>query len=172
MRNRLFKTVLLTTLPIVAIQADNNITQTPFANDPMFQHFQKLQEDMNKMFSEFDKNFFNDMSINPHFKTGFSNKISMNPATDFVDKGDKYELKMDLAGMDKSSIDVKLEDNLISIKAKSEQKKEEKKGDKMIHQERFVGMVQRTLSLPKDANPQKYTTDYKNGVLTVTIEKK
>jgi HSP20 family protein len=138
----------------------------------MFQHFQKLQENMNQMFSEFDKNFFNDISMNPRFKTGFSNKISMSPATDFVDKGDKYELKMDLAGMDKSSIDVKLEDNLISIKAKSEQKKEEKKGDKIIHQERFVGMVQRTLSLPKDANPQKYTTDYKNGVLTVTIEKK
>jgi HSP20 family protein len=164
--------MLLATLPMVAIQADNNITQTSFANNPIFQHFQKLQEDMNQIFSEFDKNFFHDISINPRFKTGLSNKISMNPATDFLDKGDKYELKMDLAGMDRNSIDVKLKDNLISIKAKSEQKKEEKEGDKIIHQERFVGMVQRTLSLPKDANAQKYTTDYKNGVLTVTIDKK
>jgi len=42
----------------------------------------------------------------------------------------------------------------------------------VIRQERFVGVVQRTLSLPKDANPEKYTTNYKNGVLTVNIEKK
>jgi len=174
MKNRLLKTALLATLPWVALQADNNLssTQDPFASDPMLKHFQKLQEEMNKAFEQFNQEFFADMQIKPQLKSHFANGFANSPKTDFVDKGDHYELKVDLPGMDAKSIDVKVKDHLISIHAKSEENKEEKKDDKIIRQERFFGEVQRTLSLPNDANPDKYKTDYKNGVLTVTIEKK
>ncbi len=174
MKNRLLKTALLVTLPWVAIQADNNLSaiQDPFANDPMLKHFQKLQEEMNKAFEQFNQDFFSDIAIDPQLKTHFGNGFTSSPKTDFVDRGDHYELKVDLPGMDAKAIKVKIENNLISIHAKSEQKKEEKKDDKVIRQERFFGEVQRTLSLPNDANADKYTTDYKNGVLTVSIEKK
>jgi HSP20 family protein len=173
MKNRLIKTALLATLPMVTLQADTTPTNLdPFANDPMLKHFQKLHEDMNKIFEEFNQDFFSDMQIDPSFKSRFSNRLAMNPKTDFIDKGDYYELKVDLPGMEERQIKVTLKDNLISIEAKNETKKEEKKDDKVIRQERFVGMVHRTLSLPKDANQDNYKTNYKNGVLTITIEKK
>jgi len=173
MIKKAIQTALLATLPMVALQADTNLTPNdPFANDPTFKHFQKLHEQMNKIFNEFDQGFFNDAGINPAFKSHFSNRLALSPKTDFIDKGKNYELKIDLPGVDEKEIKVTVKDNLISIKAKSEQKKEEKKDDKVIRQERFVGVVQRTLSLPKDANPEKYTTNYKNGVLTVNIEKR
>jgi len=178
MKKQLLKTALLATLPFVAIQADNNISKQnklsidPFSNEPVLQHFQKLHEEMNRVFEEFNQDFFNDMDIDPQFKTHFSNRLALSPKTDFVDKGTNYELKVDLPGMEESEIKVELKENLISIHAKSEQKNEEKKDNKIIKQERFVGMMSRTLTLPKDADPKKYTTNYKNGVLTVTIEKK
>ena len=164
----ILKTALLATLPMVAVQADTNLTP----NDPTLKHFQKLHEQMNKIFDEFDQGFFNDAGIAPAFKSHFSNRLAFSPKTDFIDKGKNYELKVDLPGVDEKEIEVTVDNNLISIKAKSEQRKEEKKDDKVIHQERFIGVVQRTLSLPKDANPEKYTTNYKNGVLTVNIEKR
>ena len=168
MKNRVFKTLLLATMPIVAIQADTNLTQSPFANDPIFQHFQKMQEEINRVFAEFNNNAFKGVAIDPNFSRSFSFK----PDTDLVDKGDNYELKMDLAGMDDKSIKIDVKDNYLSVQAKSETKKEQKDGDKIIHQERHVGMVQRGMTLPKDADAEHYKHEYKNGVLTITIPKK
>jgi len=170
MVNKIIKIALLATLPMMAIGADNNLTKDPFANDPMFKHFQKLHKDMNKIFEEFNREFFDKKT--PYFKADFSKGLTLSPKTDFIDKGDVYELKVDLPGIEKNEIKVTLKDNLISIDAKSEEKKEEKKDNKVIKRERFVGVMHRSLTLPKDANPKKYKTDYKNGVLTVIIEKK
>ena len=172
MKKTLLKTALLATLPLVAIQADNNLTTlNPFADDPAFKHFQKLHDEMNRVFEEFNHDFFSDMQIDANFRDHFSNRLGIHPKTDFVDRGDNYELKVDLPGMDKRQIEVTLKDNLISIHAKNERKNEEKKDNKIIHQERFFGEVSRTMSLPKDADPLNYKSDYKDGVLTVTIEK-
>ncbi len=168
MKNRLLKTILLATVPMVAIHADSNLTKNPFANDQMFQHFQKLQQDMNKMFEDFGKNAFKDIAIDPNFEKGFSFK----PDTDLKDKGDSYELKMDLAGMDDKSIKIDVQGNYLSVTAKSEESKEKKEDGKIIHQERHVGMVQRGMTLPKDADLEHYKSDYKNGVLTITVPKK
>ena len=160
--------LLLATIPMVGLQADSNLSKSPFANDPMFQHFQKMQEEMNRVFADFNNNAFKDMNFNPNLTKGFAVK----PNTDLVDKGKSYELKMDLAGMDDKSIKIDVKDNYLSVEAKSETKKEQKEGDKIIHQERHVGMVQRGMTLPKDADAQNYKSDYKNGVLTITIPKK
>ncbi len=168
MRDRLLKIILLATIPLVAVHADSNLTQNPFANDPIFQHFQKLQKDMNKIFEEFNKNAFKGISIDPNFEKNFSFK----PDTDLKDKGDSYELKMDLAGMDDKSIKIDVQGNYLSVTAKSEESKEKKEGGKIIHQERHVGMVQRGMTLPKDADVEHYKSDYKNGVLTITVPKK
>ena len=101
-----------------------------------------------------------------------SQSFSFKPDTDLKDKGDSYELKMDLAGMDDKSIKIDVQGNYLSVTAKSEEKKEQKEGDKIIHQERHVGMVQRGMTLPKDADVEHYKSDYKNGVLTITVPKK
>ena len=168
MKKQLLKTLFLATLPMVAIHADNNLSVNPFANDPMFKHFQKLQEDMNKVFEEFNQNAFADMKIDPNFAKGFS----FSPKTDLKDKGDAYELKMDLAGMDDKSIKIEVKENYLSVQAKSEESKEKKEGDKIIQQERHVGVIQRGMTLPKDADASNYKSSYKNGVLTIIIPKK
>ena len=170
MKKQLLKVLLLATLPMVAVQADSNLSASPFENDPVFKHFQKLQQEMDKVFKEFNSNMFKDMQIDSNFAKGLS--FNSSPNTDLVDKGDEYELKMDLAGMDDSSIKIDIQDNYLNVKAKSEVKKEQKEGDKIIHQERHVGVVQRGMTLPKDADAHNYKSDYKNGVLTITIPKK
>jgi HSP20 family protein len=167
MKKQLLKILLLATLPMVALQADNNLSANPFENDPMFKHFQKLQEDMNRVFEEFNHNAFADMKIDPSFSKGFS----FSPDTDLKDNGDEYELKMDIPGMDNKNIKIEVQDNYLSVIAKNEESKEKKEEGKIIHKERHVGVIQRGMTLPKDADAQKYKSDYKNGVLTITIPK-
>ena len=171
MLKKIITTALLAIVPMVSIQADSNITKDPFANDPMFKEFQKLQSDMNKIFENFHKQFFSDMSV-PQIPVDIGSGFSISVKTDVVDKGDHYEVKADLPGVDQKAINVKVKDNILSIEAKTQKSKEDKKGDKIIKQERFVGSFYRAMSLPSDANADKMTTDYKNGVLTINIPKK
>jgi len=171
MLKKIITTALLAIVPMVSIQADSNITKDPFANDPMFKEFQKLQSDMNKIFENFHKQFFSDMSV-PQIPVDIGSGFSISVKTDVVDKGDHYEVKADLPGVDQKAINVKVKDNILSIEAKTQRSKEDKKGDKIIKQERFVGSFYRAMSLPSDADADKMTTDYKNGVLTINIPKK
>jgi len=171
MLKKIITTALLALVPMVSIQADSNITKDPFANDPVFQEFQKLQQDMNKIFENFHKQFFSDMSI-PQIPVDIGSGFSISVKTDVVDKGDHYEIKADLPGVDQKAIKVKVKDNILSIEAKTQSSKEDKKGGKIIKQERFIGSFYRAMSLPSDANTDKMTTDYKNGVLTINIPKK
>jgi len=160
---------MLLTLPVMTISADSNTTQQgTLKNDPMFQHFEEMKKEMDRVFERFNNDMFKDMKPNMNFPKGFSSA----PSTDLVDKGSEYELKMDLAGMDEKSIKIDIEDNYLKVVAKSEKRKEQKEGDKIIHEERHVGMVQRGMTLPKDADAHAYKSDYKNGVLTILIPKK
>jgi len=168
MKNIFLKTLLLATLPLMSIHADSNVSANPLANDPIFKQFQQLQEDMNKIFEEFNHNAFAGLKVDPTITEGFT----FTPDTDLKDNGDEYELKMDLPGMDDKNIKIEVEGNYLSVTAKSEESKEKKEDGKIIHQERHVGVIQRGMTLPKDANLEKYKSDYKNGVLTITIPKK
>ncbi len=127
-------------------------------NDPAFQDFQKLQENMNQIFERFNSKFFED-SIVP------------SPKTDLKDAKDHYEVKVDLPGGSNADIKVKANGNVLNIDATTK-KVEEEKGDKYIKHERFVGALHKSLTLPKDADTDKLKTDYKDGILTVTIPKK
>ena len=158
MLKQIFMMGILSSFPMMSAQADVNNSQDLFDKSPMFKHFKQLQKDMDKVFEDFNKDMFK----------GFAHS----PSTDLKDKGDKYELKMDLPGMDDKSIKIEVEDNYLNVIAKSEVRKEKKEDDKIIQQERHVGMVQRGMTLPKDADVHQYKSDYKNGVLVISIPKK
>jgi len=180
MIKKLIVTTLLATLPITTIFADTNATQNsqkhynPFRDDPFFQDFQRLQDDMDRVFENFQQRSMRNMQMTTSTKlaNGFGSGFSASMRLDVSDKGDNYEVITDLPGMDKSNIKVKIENQMLSIDAKNEQKNEKKENNKIIRQERFFGSFHRSMSIPKDANGDKMTTKYKDGVLTITIPKK
>ena len=163
---KLLKKVLIS-LGIFSCLATSSFATNSVVNDPIFRDFQKLQEDMNKIFDNFHSKFFNNMRLDDEF---FKNS-SFTPRSDLIDKGKYYEIKVDLPGVDQAQTKVEVKDHILSIDAKSEKAKEEK-SDKLIKKERFVGVFHKSLTLPKDANGDKLTTQYKNGVLTIKIPKK
>ncbi len=159
--------VLSLILSATLIHADASVKNS-FESDPVFKDFQKLQEDMNRVFENFHKQFFTDIKM-PTIKDKELSKVLK---TDLNDKGDHYEIKADLPGVDENVIKVTIKDNLLSIDAKTEKREEKEDNGKIIRQERFVGAYHRSMTIPSDANANKMKTDYKNGVLTITIPKK
>jgi HSP20 family protein len=68
---------------------------------------------------------------------------------------------------------VKLEGQVLNISIKTEHAKDETDdmSGKYQYRERFVGQLQRVLILRGSANATKMTSEYDNGVLTITIPK-
>ena len=88
---------------------------------------------------------------------------------DVEDKGDAYEVKAYLTGVDKNDIDVELNEGRLSISVKVEDKEEDK--DKNFLQKEFVSYSATRGVYLKDAASEGLTAKYADGVLTVSVPK-
>jgi len=83
-----------------------------------------------------------------------------------------YTIKAEVPGVKKEDIQVDVNGNQVSIRAEVKQEKEEKKGEKLLHSERYYGMVSRSMQLPSDVDSQAAKAEYKDGVLNLVLPKK
>ena len=90
---------------------------------------------------------------------------------DLVDEGDRYVVRLDVPGAENSKIDVSLEDQTLSVEAVSKFEDEQKEKDQVLRKERRMGRFHRQISLPEPVDSGSMETNYKDGVLTVTIKK-
>jgi len=129
-----------------------------------YAEIQHMQNEMEQMFDDSFSRF--------HMKTPLGS-LSKTPDVDLKEKSDRYIVTVNAPGADESSIDVKLEDQVLRISIKTEHAQDEtdEKNGQYQYRERFVGQFQRALTLPGPANATKMTTEYHNGVLTITIPK-
>jgi HSP20 family protein len=90
-----------------------------------------------------------------------------------VEENDKaYTVHADIPGVKKEDIQVEVDGGQVSIRAEVKQEKEEKKGEKLIHSERYYGMVSRSFSLPSEVDEKATVAKYQDGVLDLTLPKK
>lgn len=138
-----------------------------FFKDRTWNPYAEIQHMQNEMEQMFDNSF-----SRFHMKTPLGS-LSKTPDVDLKEKSDRYIVTVNAPGAEESSIDVKLEDQVLRISIKTEHAKDEtdEKNGKYQYRERFVGQFQRALTLPGPANAAKMTTEYHNGVLTITIPK-
>ena len=93
------------------------------------------------------------------------------PAVDILETEDSLALKADLPDVSTSDIDIRVENNTLTIRGHRQFEKDEKvKGYHRI--ERSYGEFVRSFALPSTVDAEKVAADYKNGVLTVTLPKK
>lgn len=149
----------LTPLPLPNEDFFNSQPWNPYAE------MQRMQEEMEKMFGESFSRF--------HLNTPLGS-LSKTPDVDLQDKADHYRVTVNAPGADESSIAVKLDGQLLNITIKTEQGKqqEEDKSGSYRYRERFVGEFHRVLTLPGAVDAEGMKTEYRNGVLTITVPKK
>jgi HSP20 family protein len=90
-----------------------------------------------------------------------------------VKEDDKaYTIHADIPGVKKEDIQVSIEGNQVSISAETKMEKEEKKGEKVLRSERYVGKVARSFTLAHEVDEAKSQAKYSDGVLELTLPKK
>ncbi|MDP5021306.1 MAG: Hsp20/alpha crystallin family protein, partial [Rickettsiaceae bacterium] len=81
-----------------------------------------------------------------------------------------YHIALDLPGVNKKDIDVKIDNNILTIKGKKQFDKEHKDNN-FYTRERFYSDFQRSINLPSDADTEKVETSFKDGVLQIMVSK-
>ena len=98
----------------------------------------------------------------------FTNKTGAFPV-DVEDKGDSYEVKAYLTGVNKDDIDVELNEGRLSISVNVEDKEEDK--DKNYLQKEFTSYSATRGVYLKDAASEGLTAKYADGLPTVNVPK-
>ncbi len=92
------------------------------------------------------------------------------PAVDIYETEHELVVKADLPDIDPKDLDIRVENNLLTIRG--ERKFEKKvKEDNYLRVERSYGTFRRSFSLANTVNAEAIKADYNNGVLTLSIPK-
>ena len=93
------------------------------------------------------------------------------PAVDIFETSEAIVIKAELPDVDQKDIDVRIEDNTLTLKGERRHEGEVKKEN--YHRiERYFGSFQRSFSLPVTIDQQQVTAACDRGVLTITLPKK
>jgi|RhiMethySRZTD1v2_1073278.scaffolds.fasta_scaffold1576258_1 HSP20 family protein len=93
------------------------------------------------------------------------------PQVDVEETEKEFLVKADLPGVDPKDVDIRVVDNVLTVRGGKEEKKEEKK--KNYHRmERFSGQFYRAIALPAGTDADKVNATSANGVITITIPKR
>lgn len=94
------------------------------------------------------------------------------PKVDVVDREDAIAVRAEFPGVTKDDLDITLADNVLTIKAKIRQEKEEKDDKNNYYcKEISRGEFQRTLSLPCEIKSEETKAVFKDGILDLTLPK-
>ena len=96
-------------------------------------------------------------------------KLSM--PVEVTDKEKEYDIRAELPGVKKEDLDIDVEKNTITIRAKKEEENEE--GSKGYKKSEFkYGEFSRSVYLPQDINIEKTEAKLEHGVLKIEAPKK
>ncbi len=118
--------------------------------------------DLEKIFDKWAENF-HDMQL------GDFPSIS-EPRMDVYETKDNIVAEVEMPGIDPKSVSVSVEDNLLKVEGKKQEKVEEKKKG-YLRKEIRSGYLRRMVLLPAEAKVGKAKAEFKNGLLKVEIPK-
>ena len=93
------------------------------------------------------------------------------PAVDIYETPNELVVKAELPDVDEKAIDVRVENNLLTIRGERKFEKNISE-DNYLRVERTYGSFSRSFSLPTTVNAEAIHAEYKNGVLTVNLPKR
>jgi len=82
-----------------------------------------------------------------------------------------YRVKAEMPGVKKEDIEIQVDGNQVSLSAELKREKEEKKGETVVHSERYYGKQFRSFTLGQDIDRAKAEAKFTDGILELTLPK-
>ena len=128
-------------------------------------------ENLMDVFDDFDRNFFRGFGNVDRALYGKHAQHMMK--TDVKETDEGYEVDVDLPGFKKDDIQLELNNGYLTIStAKSLEKTNENKKGKMLRQERYSGVMQRSFFVGEHMTEEDIKASYESGVLHIIVPKK
>src|SRR5208337_4103549 len=124
-----------------------------------------MQERMNRMNRLFREPYGTEAPEEALTTTSFA------PPVDIYEDEHDITLKMEVPGIDEKDIDVRMENNTLTVHGERKIEKEEKE-ENFRRVERQYGSFTRTFTLPTTVDSEKVSASYDKGVLKITLPKK
>lgn len=128
--------------------------------DP-FREFVTLQDRMNRLFRE----------SYPEGREEALTTATFAPPVDVYEDEHNVTLKIEVPGIDEKDIDVRIENNTLTVHGERKFEKEEKE-ENYRRVERQYGSFTRTFTLPNTVDPENVSANYDKGVLKINLAKK
>lgn len=92
------------------------------------------------------------------------------PAVNVGQTAERVDVYLFAPGIDPKSLDISIQQNLLTVSGKREVKVEE--GADYYRQERFSGEFRRVISLPEDIDPERVQAKYGDGIVQIGVERR
>src|SRR5436305_5643610 len=130
-----------------------------------FREFSTTQDRMNRMNRLFRKSYTPEGPEDALTTTTFA------PPVDIYEDEHNVTLKLEVPGIDEQDIDVRIDNNTLTVHGERKIEKEEKE-ENFRRVERQYGSFTRSFTLPSSVDPQQVNADYNQGVLKIKLAKK
>ena len=127
-----------------------------------FREFATLQDRINRVFRDSYSSANQDDALTTS---------SFAPAVDVYEDEHKVSLKIEVPGIDEKDIDVRVENNTLTVHGERKIEKEEKE-ENYRRVERQYGTFTRTFTLPQTVDTENVSATYDKGVLKISLPKK
>lgn len=128
-------------------------------------------ENLMDVFDDFDRSFFR--GLGGVDRALYGKRAQNLMKTDVRETETGYEVDVDLPGFRKDEIHLELNDGYLTISTEKTLEKNTENGrGKMLRQERYAGMMQRSFYVGQYMTEEDVKASYENGVLHLLIPKK
>jgi len=84
----------------------------------------------------------------------------------------EYVVDVEVPGVEKQDITLDVDSGVLTVSVETKRDKETELSNKVIHTERYYGVMKRSINLPDGVDDSAIKASYKNGILHVVIPKK
>ena len=130
-----------------------------------FREFSNMQDRMNRMNRLFRE------SYSPEGPEEALTTTSYAPPVDIYEDEHNITLKLEVPGIDEKDIDVRIENNTLTVHGERKIEKEEKE-ENFRRVERQYGSFTRSFTLPSSVDPVQVSAHYDKGILKINLAKK
>lgn len=171
--NMFSKKISLFVLPfmaMVSLQANDPFFNDPFGDD-IFKEMYQMQKEMDKVFERMQERMQQRTQLMTYpTRQSFMPNRGITGSSLIVDKGTYYEYNTQIPENKNNQIDVNIENAVLYLKATIDTvQKSENANMKM--QQHSMSMIQRSETLPPDADVSTLKGEYQKGIFVLTLQK-